>query len=402
MSRFDRYTWRPEICNTAKDIYRILTSLDTKNKKIKRIVPIGMAENMKRDGYEWKYREILLGIGMTNEQLQSYPYAAQVLFPCELQLCEPVVILFDDGSTLEMKPNGGSALLVAANQISPDTVCGTNEPNFDPNILFDSLRGCSIEDIRILRNVAVDSCGHSDYEEKTELITFELVLSGDRGLFFRQSWDDWFTFGTTDSRWCRRGKINISSIPYALIEQAAYNNKDITIIEGRDSGGTFWITPTNIYDSESEEPVISDGISIDEDDISGFLYYFLDKYFDKDLPYIDLREEYESDGFEWHLACNLYTYDTMNKMLDDIDECAELLDNAFDDPRLDELKGRLDYYRLCPDDDWYNRAYTKAEMMDFIRSGIGVVTNFYRRFSRRMRGMMEHSPDCDAISFTGP
>ena len=100
MSRFDRYTWRPEICNTAKDIYRILTSLDTKNKKIKRIVPIGMAENMKRDGYEWKYREILLGIGMTNEQLQSYPYAAQVLFPCELQLCEPVVILFDDGSTL--------------------------------------------------------------------------------------------------------------------------------------------------------------------------------------------------------------------------------------------------------------------------------------------------------------
>lgn len=39
-------------------------------KKIKRIVPIGMAENMKRDGYEWKYREILLGIGMTNEQLQ--------------------------------------------------------------------------------------------------------------------------------------------------------------------------------------------------------------------------------------------------------------------------------------------------------------------------------------------
>ena len=223
MSRFDRYTWRPEICNTAKDIYRILTSLDTKNKKIKRIVPIGMAENMKRDGYEWKYREILLGIGMTNEQLQSYPYAAQVLFPCELHLCEPVIILFDDGSTLEMKPNGGSALLVAANQISPDTVCGTNEPNFDPNILFDSLRGCSIEDIRILRNVAVDSCGHSDYEEKTELITFELVLSGDRGLFFRQSWDDWFTFGTTDSRWCRRGKINISSIPYALIEQAAYN-----------------------------------------------------------------------------------------------------------------------------------------------------------------------------------
>ncbi len=187
-----------------------------------------------------------------------------------------------------------------------------------------------------------------------------------------------------------------------MIEQAAYNNKDITIIEGRDSGGTFWITPTNIFDSESEEPVISDGISIDEDDISGFLYYFLDKYFDKDLPYIDLREEYESDGFEWHLACNLYTYDTMNKMLDDIDECAELLDNAFDDPRLDELKGRLDYYRLCPDDDWYNRAYTKAEMMDFIRSGIGVVTNFYRRFSRRMRGMMEHSPDCDAISFTGP
>lgn len=193
MSRFDRYTWRPEICNTAKDIYRILTSLDTKNKKIKRIVPIGMAENMKRDIYEGEYREILLGIGMTNEQLQSYPYAAQVLFPCELQLCEPVVILFDDGSTLEMKPNGGRALLVAANQISPDTVCGTNEPNFDPNILFDSLRGCSIEDIRILRNVAVDSCGHSDYEEKTELITFELVLSGDRGLFFRQSWDDWFT-----------------------------------------------------------------------------------------------------------------------------------------------------------------------------------------------------------------
>ena len=132
------------------------------------------------------------------------------------------------------------------------------------------------------------------------------------------------------------------------------------------------------------------------------MYYFLDKYFDKDLPYIDLREEYESDGFEWHLACNLYTYDTMNKMLDDIDECAELLDNAFDDPRLDELKGRLDYYRLCPDDDWHNRTYTKAEMMDFIRSGIGVVTNFYRRFSRRMRGMMEHSPDCDAISFTGP
>ncbi len=70
MSRFDRYTWRPEICNTAKRHLSYIDITRYKKKKIKRIVPIGMAENMKRDGYEWKYREILLGIGMTNEQLQ--------------------------------------------------------------------------------------------------------------------------------------------------------------------------------------------------------------------------------------------------------------------------------------------------------------------------------------------
>ncbi|MEG2625139.1 MAG: hypothetical protein RR956_02570, partial [Christensenella sp.] len=141
--------------------------------------------------------------------------------------------------------------------------------------------------------------------------------------------------------------------------------------------------------------------SIEEDNVNCFIYYFLYKYFDKNLIYNKCRYENRNGfigDFEWCLTHNFYTYATLFSMLDEIDNVALLLKSNYDDPSLSVVKKHFSIFYMCSQEcDDYKSSNDKA-----IPQHIDVVINFYNRFSSRMRKMMKNNMNAQLISVMGP
>lgn len=196
----------------------------------------------------------------------------------------------------------------------------------------------------------------------------------------QQSYEGWFDFGL-----CAKYERGCAYTTYAKIREAAQPVWQIPIVEGHDCSSYFWIMPVKRMEktAEDDDPVeeyLEEKTSIEEDNVSQFLYFFLEKYFDSDYPYDGIRDEYWEKEFEWHLEYNIYTYDTMRLMLAEIESCANLLEQDYDAEELAKVKERF----------WQD-VHTAEEIVDF-----------YRRFVRRMRAMMEYAPEYELISFMGP
>ena len=183
----------------------------------------------------------------------------------------------------------------------------------------------------------------------------------------------------------------------------------IEIIEGHDSSSYFWIRPVKI---ETEglirwEDVIEyeEEISIEEGDVECFLAYFFYKYYDSKLTYNIRRDmgegiEDENNIFEWYLEHNFYTYESMCKMLDDMEKTVFLLEHCYDDAYLDEIKSKFSIFYMADKD---SRDYIdKKDDAETIRKHIDVVIDFYIRFIERIKKMMKNNPDCSLLSIMGP
>ena len=179
----------------------------------------------------------------------------------------------------------------------------------------------------------------------------------------------------------------------------------IEIKEGHDYSSYFWFRPVIITEGKDywEDNVIEleEEISIEEEDVRDFLYYFLSKYFDKELPCNGMRDDgfgNKVDYFEWYLTFNFYTYETMRKMLLEIDEVATLLETDYNNPVLDDIKKGYYIFSMCSRDDPDYISHNNAA----IEKHIHVVIDFYRRFTKRMRQMMDNNPNATIISVMGP
>ena len=133
------------------------------------------------------------------------------------------------------------------------------------------------------------------------------------------------------------------------------------------------------------------------------MFYFLKKYFDENLLYN--RERYNDCGgyirhFEFYLTDNFYTYETLEKMCDEILDVARLLETDYDNAKLDSIKEFFSVFYLCDreDPDYQNRNTSREAM----QRHIGAVIDFYRRFVERLRKMMKNNPNTDLISVMGP
>ena len=113
------------------------------------------------------------------------------------------------------------------------------------------------------------------------------------------------------------------------------------IIDGHDGGSCFWIMPVQCHSTvcfgwDSVEECKAGEISVDEDDVFGFLKYFFFKYFDENLIYNQQRRAdwgpaagiCEPAVFEWYLTHNFYTYAQCRKMLSEIAATADLLEHG--------------------------------------------------------------------------
>lgn len=402
--RFDRYEWKPQVYQTPEELNAALGQFGVKDKKLKAIHTIGMAENMQPWVYTQTMRMTLANVGVSYADIDSgrYPRIDKTLLPCEVRLCEPVVFVFEDDSTLEIKPSGGG-LLLSANQIPTFVKDGLNHSNVDAEALFECVIGCSIREIWTTKTCVTTeyTSSRSIYQKNTT--EWKLSMSGDHDLYFRFRRDGWYQFGmSSDHIGYQGGKIR-----YSAIKKAANNYRQIPIVEGHDSSSYFWIMPVRHAEISDDnwhgiEECREQEISIEEDDVGEFLYFFLEKYFDPDYPYGQVRDRYCGSGFEWNLEYNIYTYETIGKMLDDIERCAGLLKTDFDNPALTALKEGFHPYTFDPDENRYRKKLTDQEKEQLIRDNIGLALDFYERFVWRMRKMMKAAEDYELISFMGP
>lgn len=402
---FDRYEWKPQLFQTPEELNAALEQFAVKDKKIKAIHTIGIAHNMQPWAYMQSMRTTLAGVGVSYYDIDSgrYPNIDKTLLPCEVKLCEPVVFVFEDDSTLEIKPNGDGGLFMSANRISSSVKDGLNHSNVDSEVLFKRVIGSSIRGIWTTKTRTITeytSSGHGDQDNTDK---WKLSMSGDYDLYFCHRWGGWYQFGmTSDNIGCQEGKIR-----YAIIKKAANNYRQIPIVEGHDGSSYFWIMPVRHVEVSDDnwygiEECREQEISIEEDDIGEFLYFFLEKYFDPDYPYGQVRDRYCGSGFEWNLEYNIYTYETIRKMLDEIELCARLLETDFDNPALTDFKKGFHSVTFDPDENRFQKRLTDEEEEHLIRDNIGIALDFYDRFVRRMRKMMQAADDYELISFMGP
>ena len=183
-------------------------------------------------------------------------------------------------------------------------------------------------------------------------------------------------------------------VPVSEYINASKNIKQIIIAEGHMTGGYFEINPLNRVEISEKHPFGADNyykesIDIDFLDIEDYLYYFLTEYFDYNYDYGKMRLEH-SEGFEPYLEFNLYTYETMHKMLSDIQSCADMLENDFENPALDKLK------------ESFHRWNKHIEKSEEIKEKTPIAIDFYRRLVPRLQAMMNNAPDYEFICFFGP
>ncbi len=406
---FDIHNWKPEFFDSAQKINDAIRLFNLKSKKIKAVHTIGVAQNLDSWSCESLLRRTLADVGVPYVDIDNgiYPYIDDTLLEREVEICEPVVFVFDDNTTFEVMPNGKDGLWMSVNQISSQILDGTNHHNYDSELFFHKLKGKSIEGMRVIESKYTCDYGQSSYIEVNTKVRYQFKLDGKFGFCFEQDVEGWFVFGVTNQyHYCLYGN-EIDSITYREIKKAVNNIVQVEIVEGHDCGGYFWIMPVKHDQVGNESPLgmieyRDEEISIEELDVETFLYFFLEKYYDKNYDYKNTRDKYTDNSFQWNLEYNIYTYDTVKAMLDDIERCAVLLKEDYYNPLLDELKKKFSVYDFVPDLLRSEKKFSDTDKDRIIRDNIDVATDFYHRFVKRIRLMMEHSTDYDLISFMGP
>ncbi len=406
---FNMESWKPEAFGTKKEIEDFFEKHNISKKKIKKINTIGMAANMEESECVQMLIDALGSIGISGEDIESGRIEGldHVFVPGSVFLCEPVVFVFEDRTTLEMMPFEGRTLLMSVNQITPGTTDGGNHCNYDPGILFAGAAGCFIRGVSVWREQFSSVDGYPDREEEdVSYVRFQLYLEGgddNTGLFFRQSRQRNFEFGLLRLEdfedW---GANKTAGIPFSTVNAARRNKRQVILYEGTFREEVLTISPARpVVDEENKTVGLDEDddreVSIAEEDVDVFLRYFLEKHFDRKFSYGELRNS-GSKGYD-ELFPNVYSYAAMEKMLADIDRMNALLQNDYGNWHLNLLKRNFDYMAFLPAGADADRLHTAKAAEQIIRKNISVATDFYARFTARMRKMMKEAPEYGYICF---
>lgn len=403
---FDWHKWNATSCKTAEEIEKFLNENGIYEKTIFSVKVIGMAENMEKASYIQQLRTTLAKVGVSYDLIDSgkFPNMDKTLLPCEVSICEPVVIMFEDNTTLEMQIYRDGTIKMAINQIPQDVTNGLNFSNFDADRLFSKLKGASIRGISLINRTIESQSGRSSHAETRHFKKLQFDVSGDYGFYLEKGYDNWYRLGLCEYHCYTDFGWETSRITYDLLQQAAKPRQQIVIVEGHDSSSYFWIMPVKSISKKQEwevkvEEYRPEEISIEEDDVGSMLYYFLDQFFDANLQEQFRDTRLYGLDFEWNLEYNVFTYDSIRKMIAKIREYTKILSLDYDNPVLDELKEKF-YPSQFDSEYYYYRNPPKKE--DVIRENIYVAIEFYERFCNRMESMMDNAPQFNLISFIGP
>ena len=159
-------------------------------------------------------------------------------------------------------------------------------------------------------------------------------------------------------------------------------------------------------DLDSVAEMRSVEISIEEDDVAQYLTPFLYKHFDEGLE--ENKKRKDVSGFEWYLEHNFFTFDSMVLLLKDITDTIDALSTGRDNEFTEKLREKrgTSTYQLVYEKDLSDEEITEynANKPTEGDTEIGLILDFYRRFTYRMEYMLKIGKEkgYNLISFMGP
>lgn len=400
--RFDFFEWSAPYYSTPKEVFIAVRKLNIVGKTIKDIHVIGSVSSL-IGHYTIETILTTAGIKLTDNWRNEYPHMDDVQVPWGVEACEPIQFIFDDDTTFEILPIGHGGARLAVNSIPVEITDGLNRSNLRSDILFAELKERQVQRFEMYINTTTKNhiCeyvieNNRDFKESRTTYQYRFSFGYPYEINLEQRFESYYNIKVRgesethdDTTVCyRRIKDSISKI-----------DDQVFICNGRDAGGTFWIVPINSdRDKDREIPFFDNfGMAIDDYYVSEYLCEFLYCYFD---PAIQEEDPYDPDSgkeFDWY-GVNLYSYESMRKMLADIRRAADLLVNDYDNPELDEIKAHFPWH---PYTDKHRDELTDAEKNELRKKGVPMAVDFYQRFVGRMEKMMA-LPGTNTISFAGP
>ena len=405
--KFDYYTWSAPFFDTPREVVRYICEMNLSGKVLRRINMIGCGDNagytdtgllyqkLREAGLEPEYNE---NDDHWNNWYCNYPDKEKILVPCCVHLCEPIQFIFEDGTTLEILPTESGGARIGVNSIPADISDGLNRSNFNGNVFFKEILGRKFESFSLSVTETKKQYVNENslncefpYTETRHKYHFQISFGYPYEIALIQTLESWYCVELLEN-------LRAMNVPYSRIQASrkAFETKQIMIVNGRGGGGTFWILPINLDRTEEESDWLMDGygISIDDIYVAEFLSEFLYRYFDPD---IQEREEYEENSFDWY-GGNLYSFDSIKKMVEDIRTVCRMLENDYSNPALTDIKSQWSWY---PYSDKRVDELSKKEIDSLRKHVVPVALDFYNRFCDRMENMMQ-IPGVNAISFAGP
>lgn len=181
----------------------------------------------------------------------------------------------------------------------------------------------------------------------------------------------------------------------------------IEIIEGHDPSSYFWIMPVKYNYNKNNQDYWDNverfeecEISIEEDIVDTFLYYFLKKHFDETI--FANRHRKDCEGFEWYLEYNFYTFEAMQEIIKDIKELVDKIENNYDSIDEEILEKFTNTWSYTVDFDC--RKDNDVVKYNVVKEHKEVIIEFYNRFICYIEEMMKKGQNngYDLISVMGP
>ena len=399
--RFDFFEWSAPYYRTPKEVFIAVHELQITGKTIKAIHVIGTVFSL---GSDSKVCTILSEAGMDLSAVswKDYTHLDDVKLPWGVTACEPIQFIFEDNTTFEILPIGDGGARLAVNSIPVEITDGLNRSNLCPDIFFAEFVGKQIKEFEMYVDTATKNhiCKYSieadkEYNEKRTTYRYRFNFDYPYEINLEQGFESYYDIKARGEG----GVYDKTKIRYRRVKDSVSEiDEQVFICNGRDAGGTFWIVPINSdRDKDREIPFFDNfGMAIDDYYIEEYLSEFLYRYFDPSIQ----KESYYPDsgrGFDWY-GVNLYTYESMKKMIADIRRAAGLLASDYDNPELDKIKAHFPWH---PYTDKHRDALTDAEMNELRKNGVPMAIDFYQRFVDRIEKMMA-LPGTNTISFAGP
>jgi len=396
--RFDFFEWSAPYYENPDEVFTALNELDLKGKRLAAIHVIGSCKSI-----GWKSENSLhktirnAGIELGEKGLKGYPHLDNVRMPWNISVCEPIQLVFEDGSSLEIFPFEDGGARIGVNSIPVGMTDGLMDGGVDASKFFEELIGRNLSKIELIikkeeeQTIDEFSTEHGrPYKSTNTKYIISFGFESPYKLKIISDWQGWYDVCAAGDYW--RGE----QVPYKRNRGICKSSGGPWIVNGRDIGGTFWII--GISSKEERESDIPNldcfGMSIDDTVVGKYLTEFLYKHFD---PTIQEETRYAEDQFDWY-GGNLYTFESMRKMLDDIYRVMKLLQEDYDNPELSKIK-----------EHWSVYPYTRKRQDELSDKKLNIQRKnvvpdalaFYERFCWRMEQMLK-VPGNDIMSFAGP